>query len=90
MQEILSKVRYFERGLSKILKKPTLFLLPNPVPFNGQIYQKHDASYEPTYIKAIEKGVTEIIGGYPFIASFLYSYRKKCPFISFLVAAFNF
>ena len=52
MQEILSKVRYFEIGLSKTLKKPTLFLLPNPVPFNGQIYQKHDASYEPTYIKA--------------------------------------
>ena len=37
MQEVLLKIRYFERGLSKTLKK--LFLL-NPVPFNGQNYQK--------------------------------------------------
>ena len=37
MQEVLLKIRYFERGLSKTLKK--LFLL-NPVPFNGQSYQK--------------------------------------------------
>ena len=40
MQEILLKVRYFERALSKPLKKSTLFFLPNPVPFNGQSYQK--------------------------------------------------
>ena len=36
MQEILLTVRYFERGLSKSLKKVTLFFLLNPVPFNGQ------------------------------------------------------
>ena len=36
MQEILSTVRYFERGLSKSLKKVTLFFILNPVPFNGQ------------------------------------------------------
>ena len=40
MQEIILKARYFERGLSKSLKKVTSFLLPNPVPFNGQNYQK--------------------------------------------------
>ena len=40
MQEILLKVRYFERGLSKNLKKSTLFFLLNPVPFNAQNYQK--------------------------------------------------
>ena len=40
MQEILLKVRYFERGLSKVLKKLTLFFLSNPVPFNGQSHQK--------------------------------------------------
>ena len=40
MQEILLKVRYFERALSKPLKKSTLFFLPNPVPFNGKRYQK--------------------------------------------------
>ena len=40
MQEILLKVRYFERGLSKTLKKSTVFFLPNPVLFNGQRYQK--------------------------------------------------
>ena len=37
MQEILLKIRYFERGLSKTL---TLFFLSNPVPFNGQSYQR--------------------------------------------------
>ena len=35
MQEILLKIRYFERGLSK-----TLFFLSNPVPFNRQSHQK--------------------------------------------------
>ena len=30
----------FERGLPKSLKKSTLFFLLNPVPFNGQSYQK--------------------------------------------------
>ena len=40
MQEILLKVKYFERGLSKALKRVTLSFLSNPVPFNGQIYQK--------------------------------------------------
>ena len=40
MQEILLKIRYFDRGLSKSLKKLILFFLLNPVPFNGQSYQK--------------------------------------------------
>ena len=40
MQEIVLKIRYFERGLSKSLKKLTLFFLLNPVPFNEQSYQK--------------------------------------------------
>ena len=40
MQEIILKVRYFERGLSKSLKKVTSFFLPNSVPFNRQNYQK--------------------------------------------------
>ena len=35
------KIRYFERRLSKSLKKkPTPIFLPNPVPFDGQSYQK--------------------------------------------------
>ena len=42
MQEILLKIRYFERGLSKSLKKLTLFFLINPVPFNEQNYQKQN------------------------------------------------
>ena len=37
MQKIHLKLRYFER-LSKSLKKVTFLL--NPVPFNGQNYQK--------------------------------------------------
>ena len=40
MQEILLKMEYFERGLSKSFKKLTLFFLLNPVPFNEQNYQK--------------------------------------------------
>ena len=40
MQEIILKVRYFERGLLKSLKKITFFLLSNPVPFNRYSYQK--------------------------------------------------
>ena len=40
MQEILLKVRYFERRLSKPLKNLTLLFLLNPIPFNGQSYQE--------------------------------------------------
>ena len=40
MQEILLTVMYFERGLSKSLKKATLFFLLNSVPFNGQNCKK--------------------------------------------------
>ena len=40
MQEIFLKIRYFKGGLSKTLKKLTLFFLSNPVPFNGKSYQK--------------------------------------------------
>ena len=41
MQEILLKIRHFERGLSKSLKNVNFIFLSNPVPFNGQNYQKH-------------------------------------------------
>ena len=40
MQEILLKVRYFERGLSKTVKKVNFIFLLKPAPFNGQSYQK--------------------------------------------------
>ena len=42
MQEILFKIRYFQEGLLKSfkMKKLTLFLLSNPVPFNGQDYER--------------------------------------------------
>ena len=40
MQELLLKIRYFERGLSKGLKKVNFIFLLSPVPFNGQSYQK--------------------------------------------------
>ena len=40
MHEIILKVKYFERGLWKILKKATSFFLLNPVLFNRQNYQK--------------------------------------------------
>ena len=38
MQEILFKIRYCERGISKSLKKLFSFFLLNPVPFNRQSY----------------------------------------------------
>ena len=44
MQEILFKIRYFEGGLSKSLKKLTSFFLSNPVFLNGQNYQKQKGS----------------------------------------------
>ena len=42
MQEIILKIRYFERGLlkKKPLKKLTLFSLLNLVSFDGQDYEK--------------------------------------------------
>ena len=40
MQEILLKIRYFERGSSKSFKKVNFIFLLNPVPFNGQSYLK--------------------------------------------------
>ena len=43
MQEILLKIRYFDRGLSKSLKK-VLFSLSNPVLFNGSNNQKQKGS----------------------------------------------
>ena len=44
MQEILLKIRYFERGLAKSLKKVSLIFLANPAIFNGQSYQKQKGS----------------------------------------------
>ena len=38
------KIRYFERALSKILKKVDFIFLLNPVPFNGRSYQKQKGS----------------------------------------------
>ena len=40
MQEILLRIRYFERGLSKSLKKVNFIFSCEPSPFNGQSYQK--------------------------------------------------
>ena len=40
MQEILLKIRYFERDYQKALKKFISFFLSKPVPFNRQSYLK--------------------------------------------------
>ena len=42
MYESILKIRRFERGLSKSLKKLTLVFLLNPVSFTGQDYQKKE------------------------------------------------
>ena len=44
MQEILLKIRCFERGLSESLKKVNFIFSFEPVPFNGQSYQKQKGS----------------------------------------------
>ena len=40
MQEILFKIRYFVRELSKTLKNVKFIFFPNPVPYNIESYQK--------------------------------------------------
>ena len=40
MQKTVLKMRYFERGLSKSIKKVNFIFLLNPVPFNGQSHKK--------------------------------------------------
>ena len=40
MQEILLKIRYFERGLLKPFKKVNFIFSFEPSSFNGQTYQK--------------------------------------------------
>ena len=39
MQEIILKIKYFERGLSKSLENVNFVFLLNPVPWNGQDYE---------------------------------------------------
>ena len=55
MQETLLKLGYFEQGLSKSLKKLTLFLLLNPVPFNGQDYKKEKEPVWPTALQVTKQ-----------------------------------
>ena len=43
MQEILLKIRYLEKGLSKNLKK-SLYFFSSPVSFNGQDYKNQNGS----------------------------------------------
>ena len=38
--QVLLKIRYFERGLSKNLKKVNFIFSFEPSPFNGKSYQK--------------------------------------------------
>ena len=40
MKEIILKIRYFERALSKSLKKVNFIFSCEPIPFNGESYQK--------------------------------------------------
>ena len=44
MQENLLKAQHFEKGLLKSFKKLNSFYLLDPVPFNGQSYQKQKES----------------------------------------------
>ena len=44
MQEILLKIRYSERGLSKCLKKVNFIFSFESSPFYGQSYQKQKGS----------------------------------------------
>ena len=42
MQEIILKINILKEDFQKALKKLTLFFLLNPVPFNGQDYEKQN------------------------------------------------
>ena len=44
MEEIIFKIRYFVRGLSKSLKKVNFIFPFKHLPFNGQNYQKQKGS----------------------------------------------
>ena len=57
MQEILLTVRYFEIGLSKNLKKVTLFFLLNLFPFNGRNCkeQKESRSSDQSFFRIQNK-----------------------------------
>ena len=44
MQEVLLEINILKEDYQKALKKLTLFFLSNPVPFNGQSYQKQKGS----------------------------------------------
>ena len=44
MQEILLKIRYFDRGLSKSIKKVDFIISFKPIFFNGPNYQKQKGS----------------------------------------------
>ena len=42
MEEVILKIRHFERGLSKSLRKVNLIFSFEPSPFNGQNHQKQE------------------------------------------------
>ena len=44
MQEIISKIRLFERELPKNIEKVNFIFSSKPSPFNGQSYQKQKGS----------------------------------------------
>ena len=55
MQEIILKIRYFDKGLSIALKQLTLFFLSNTVPFNELNYQKQQGTRISTDILQVTK-----------------------------------
>ena len=55
MQEIVLKVRYFERELSKSLKICNFIFLSKPVPFNRQNYQKGPGTSDLSLFKLRKK-----------------------------------
>ena len=55
MQEILLKIRYFERWLSKTLKKLTLFFLSNSVPLNDKDIKNRPGASDQSLFRLQEK-----------------------------------
>ena len=60
MQEILLKIRYFDRGLSKTFKKVKFFFLSNPVPFYGQSYKKKGPGTSDQLLFSLQNKFTKI------------------------------
>ena len=61
MREIILKIRYFERGLSKSLNHFDFVFSFEPVPFNGQNYQKQKEARTSDQLQNKSRKITLLV-----------------------------